>query len=51
MINWFIFVGFYGAIAKIITSIITTIIAIIISIPLIGVKSLANKAIRNNYVN
>lgn len=48
IINWFFFVGFYGAIVKMSTSIITTIIAILITIPLMIVKPLVNKALNYN---
>ncbi|MPQ44175.1 ECF transporter S component [Clostridium tarantellae] len=48
IVNWFVFVGFYGALLKMTTSIITTTIAIIISIPLVSIKPIVNKAIGNN---
>lgn len=48
IINWFLFVGFYGALIKMSTSIITTIIAILITIPLMVIKPLVNKALNYN---
>ena len=45
IVNWFVFVGFYGALAKMTTSVITTTIAIVISIPLIAIKPIVNKAL------
>lgn len=48
LVNWFVFVGFYGALAKMTTSIITTIIAIAISIPLIAIKPIVNRALGSN---
>lgn len=48
LVNWFVFVGFYGAVAKMTTSLITTTIAIVIAIPLIAIKPIVNKALGSN---